>query len=764
MNNPIEKAMEITGLSAERIAELLEVSKTTINNYRKNPGAMGIAELNKLSQETGISLDILIGGNSQISGPKLSTVYSKSAEKIEKALKYAESHIGDIENINIDDKYKLAKEEQSIALAQYKDIIGNTRINGRKPLVGALGPSDSGKSTLMNYLLGMSIIPASYTPVTTVPTYIMHISERPDVFEDNADNAIVYGRTADSSKVKFSHEMLYDKEKAGKYVIRKGNYESILKDFGTRNGAYYENETWYIDEIDIYVDSDILKEVTLVDFPGFGTGDRKEDDVSLTMDLRKFDFIFLLSPADGFQRAAEAGAFLDVLRSVSGGDSKDNIEGDLGRVFFLATHCNSIGDPGKVEEILHRGCGRLVKMMSESEKERFGIDEDNFAILENRFFGFENTVKYFCEKLNKDIEKNFPIFSRRKVEASLRSLNKICGELDDKYQEELKRVQKGKANASGQKADKKLSGDFIKNAETSLKESKRNLKISANNHKTKSESEMRNGYERTIEADNIKRIIEKKDLKNRKADIETLVNYLSAELEDTMSASLQKHGDLFAEEVNKEIANYKQNVNKELKDIGADVDMNGFDFTRAFASGLTGMFTFGALAFWVTVVATGSSAGSYFVASSVISSFTAAGVSLWGTGAALSATAALGGPVTIGIVLSILAAVAVYGVFTGTWKARVAARIVKEYEKNGVLSKYIEYIDGYWDDTNEAIVKCFDELNNQTIKYYEAATKMDDMNDEEKITSGILLEQLFKRLSEIYGEMSVITRLKENDE
>ena len=763
MNNPVEKVMEITGLSAERIAEMLDVSKTTINNYRKNPGAMGIEELNKLSQETGISLDMLIGMKEPIPGPKLKAVYSKNSSQIDKAIKYAESRLGDLERITIDEKYKLAHEEHRLALEQYRDVISNTKFNGRKPTVGALGPSDSGKSTLMNYFLGSTVIPAAYTPMTTVPTYIMHISEKPDMFEDNADNAIVFGRPLDSKKRRFRHEMLLDPKTAEKYVIRKGNFESILKDFGTREGAYYENETWHIEEIVIYVDADILKEVTLVDLPGFGTGDRKDDDVSLTMDTKKFDFVFFLSPADGFQRATEAGAFLDVLRNVRGQNETGDKDGDLNRVYFLATHCNSIGDPDKVKDILHRGCGRLVKMMSEAEKERFGISEDNYKVLEKRFFGFENTVKFYCETLNKDIEKNFSKISRRKINETLKALNAACAECERKYKKELGKIQKGKGKTAGQKREKKRAKEFLEKSKESLKDSKKKLKDSAHEYGKKNVEDMRAGYNKTIEEENIKRVIERKGLKNKKADIETLVNYLSAELGDIMSKSMRKHGDAFVKEVNAEIENYKQSVDKELDDLNVDVDMNGFDFTRAFASGLTGVVAYGALALWATIVAGGSNLGAYIVVAKVVSALSALGISVGGTGAAVSAVSAIGGPVTLGITLAILAAVAVFGIFTGTWKSRVAARIVKEYKKENVLSKYTDQIERYWDDTCDALDACFNELHSQTIKYYEAAAKADELDEEERIASGIVIENMFKLLTEIYGELNSITQLSDSD-
>ncbi len=760
MNNPIEKAMEITGFSAERLAELLDVSKTTINNYRKNPNAMGIAELSKLSQETGISLDVLIGTTDPIPGPQLKAVYSKSSAQLDKAIQYAEGRLGDIERIEVDEKFKLAREEHKMALETFRNVIATTKITGKKPTVAALGPSDSGKSTLMNYLLGKEVIPAKYTPMTTTPTFVMHASEKPDIFEDPADNAVVFGRPIDSGKAKFRHEMLSDPKKAERYVIRKGNYESILKDFGTREGAYFDNETWHIEEIDIYVDAELLKEVTLVDMPGFGTGDRKEDDISLTKRMRNFDFVFFLSPADGFQRGTEAVAFLEVLRNIKGAnDDPADREGELNRVFFLATHCNSIGNPDEVKEILHRGCGRLVKMMSDDEKQRFGITDENYRILEKRFFGFENTVKYYCEAINKDIEKNFAKVSRRKYRETLASLNRACEEYERIYKKELRKVQKGKGKTPGQKRRKKKGDGFLSGSKETLDASREKLKNNIEEYREKSKDEMNTGYYRIMNTDNIKGIIEKKGFKNKKADIEALSNYLSSQIGDVMSRTIKKHGKMFADEIDAEIENYKESVSKDLGDSDIDIDVNGFDFTRAFAAGLSGVTAYGALALWATIAAAGSNLGAYIAVAKVVSVLGALGISVGGTGAAVSAVSAIGGPITLGIALAVLAAVAVFGIFTGTWKARVASRLIKEYSKERVLSQYEDRIDAYWDDTEIALEACFDELQVQTANYYEAAVNADELSEEDRMASGIILENLFKLLVDIYAGLCDVTRL-----
>ena len=82
MRNPIDEAIKKANLSVERLAEILGVSRQTINNYQKNPGQIPTDKLLKLSNVTGISVENLCGKSEMISGPVIPSSYSERSVKI----------------------------------------------------------------------------------------------------------------------------------------------------------------------------------------------------------------------------------------------------------------------------------------------------------------------------------------------------------------------------------------------------------------------------------------------------------------------------------------------------------------------------------------------------------------------------------------------------------------------------------------------------------------------------------------------------------
>ena len=55
-----------------------------------------------------------------------------------------------------------------------------------KPTVAIVGRSDTGKSTLINSLIGAEKMPAKWTPTTSTAVYVKHIKDRPAFIHDEA--------------------------------------------------------------------------------------------------------------------------------------------------------------------------------------------------------------------------------------------------------------------------------------------------------------------------------------------------------------------------------------------------------------------------------------------------------------------------------------------------------------------------------------------------------------------------------------------------
>lgn len=745
IGNPIEKVLQDTNLSMERLAEILGVSRQTVSNYKKNPSQMPIEQALKLSSATGIAIEKLFGGAEMKKGPQLKTMYDKSSDALKKAVSAARAKSRLLFSMKIEDKLTGAIKVRDDALKNLEDTINTARYQGRKPLACAFGPSDSGKSTLINYILGDTIVPASYSPMTTVPTYIMHKSEKPDYLKIEADNAIVFGRKKGDGRDPFNRD-LFHTDKAKDYIIREGNYASILKEFGTREGVYYGDKEWEIDQIYVFVELDLLKEMTFVDIPGFGTGDKK-DDVGLTMDVKGFDVIFFLSPVDAFMRENEIAALLSIIRNRE----------TLKSLYVLGTHTNAVGHPDDVDRILERGCKRVTDNMADDEKARLGMTDTDLQALRNRFLGFDMTSDLYCNAINERLEAEIPEIIQERLRNAVSELKKACKESKKQYKKLLQDTENERRSSKStlsQEEYEEAINKAVDESKTNLLQAKDRLTNSINEKEAFCCEKMSSEYDAVVNKDFIVSAIDRKSLKNKKADIETLANYLTETLNSKMIGLLENKSKVFADEVNRELEKYEKKVKQPVAGEKIHFNMNGFDFTRAFAAGLGGVAAYGALAAWAAIIAGGSNLGAYILVAKVVSWLGALGVSLGGAASVTSAVSAIGGPITLGIALAILAAIAIFGIFSGNWKSRVADKIIKTYNSNNLLGDYKNTINKYWSkDTMSALESCVDSLNAEVTEYYRTQLSVIIMPDPIQEKNNSALEQVYQTCVDAFDEM-----------
>ena len=754
--NPITTAMNKANLSIERVAEIMGVSRQTVNNYINSPNTIPFDNLMKLSSATGISLDALCQNTTKMqTGPQFKKTYTKKVKNLNKYLKKAQKAHDSLEHIDIGNS-AVCLEKKASLLEELEEIIDASVIKARKPLLCAFGPSDTGKSTFLNYLLGDDIIPADYSPLTSIPTYILHVSDKPDYLTENADNAIVFGRkNPDSETIRFKDSIynLYDSE----HRIRTGNYASILKDFGTHGGEYSEETSFEIDEIVIFVDAPILKEFVLLDIPGFRSGYCK-DDIGLTMDMAKIDVLFYLSTLDAFLRGEEISAINTILRTRS----------DLSSMYFLGTHPISIGNQEKIEQIICSGSGRLVDAMSdaevkrlyEAETKRLNVNLSLEDLVVKRWFVFDCCQEIYCKPLNETLTKELPDLISQKLSNATLLLKDTCRNyackhkgLYDKCIEDTGRQPISKEEVASKKIKSHKDLELIKE--------RLNKKIGTLS--AASSDEIKSRYANTICEDFIVSAIDRKGFKNKKSDMESLANYLSNELNDILQDVLNDKSKIFSDSLNKELEDYSDSLNIDIKAVNINAVINHADILKAFATGLAaGGAAFGALAFWASSVAAGSNLGAYILIAKVVSVLSGLGISLGGTATVSAFVASIGGPVTLGIALALIVAIAAFGIFTGTWKTRLAKKIVKAYEEEKVLSQCLDCSNKYWDATTETLDKCIKTLEDFVFLQYDQEQIMSEIDHEVYMEILTHNKMLLKFMYDTYSEMFHI--LEENDD
>lgn len=116
-----------------------------------------------------------------------------------------------------------------------------------KPTVAIVGRSDTGKSTLINSLIGAEKMPAKWTPTTSTAVYVKHIKDRPAFIHDEA---WIFKRECGNEKF-WNTEC---KESVRAYVARKEpNLEAEIQKYE----ALVEDRQKYVELLKDIQDSDL---------------------------------------------------------------------------------------------------------------------------------------------------------------------------------------------------------------------------------------------------------------------------------------------------------------------------------------------------------------------------------------------------------------------------------------------------------------------------------------------------------------------------
>lgn len=754
--NPIEKAISQMNrkdapatdqpyekVTYDKLASLLGVSRQTVINWRDDPSKMPLEKLTLLQEISGVPFQVLMRDDDmKMPTPDLKMYYSKNIEKLKSEISTAERGLNSVQNMEIadgtDKAFYSIKED---AIKELRELVDTTKALTRKARISVIGPSDVGKSSLLNQHLGEKILPASYTPLTSAITGIHGIDDKPS-FMGKDDDAIVYFRKIvngepDGEAVPFDE---FPQEGSDRCVI--GDHRSILNAYGTREGAYFESEDICIDAIHIFIDKPLLKEVDYYDVPGFGSGS-VSDDVSLTQKTYQSDIVFYLSTTDAFLRGTDLSTLTNMLMF----HANDAI--GIKSCFVLATHADGAGGKDVVDDIINKGVKRLTDSLTDSQLEQLGVTRDNVSALTARFFPFDISNIGYCRKINEEYEKSIKEWVDKKKNAAEISLRRACSTHADNYTNAIN-------NIDSDIAEQEISYEEInaqkEEATSKIHAIENRLKNSINKHRDNCLTEFRKSYNKIVNEDFIVDKMKEKGVKNKKDSLNDFTSYLCNEINDAVSETSKENSEQFTDEVNESIEEYRNIWSKYSGDNNIKIDMSDFNFQRAFAAGLAGIVSYGALALWASVAAAGSNLGAYILVAKIVSALSALGISVGGTAAATSAVAAIGGPVVLGVAIALVAAIAIWGILTGTWRNRAAKKIIKGFEDQGVYGKCTDQIKKYWNDTEDALNSCLKSLNDETIKAFDIQINMKTAKGKEILKKALI--KLYTRLVTIYGDLA----------
>lgn len=708
-------------LSQDQFAELYDVSVEKVQAWDKNCEDISFKILEKIAQNTGMTLN-------EVTGYEKPVLKAFDAEYTwEKADFTKKSLIGYI---------RQSLERMGVTEEQKKNYIDDFEMgieaNFIKPSISIVGRSDTGKSTLINSLIGMEKMPTSWTPTTAIAIYIKHIKERPDFIKEDA---WVFSDSVDGENL-WNAKMLCDEEYCKKWKIAAGEID-ILRKYGTRQGGGLSN---HAGSAVVFIDAPILLNCDIVDLPGFGTETGSDDEITLNV-AKETDILIYLSQANGFMRIEDITYLKENVRNLPVWEKKgDNDLKPLANLFVVASQAHTVCQGNEIElnNILAKGYENFAKTLSKEywrrRKELSGYDYLNKEI-RSRFFTYTTDIPVLCERFTIELKKilellpdiiskktkkfihDYVVNRKPNLEAEIEKYEKMLGDRD-KYLQLLREIDSSELERSQNNDENKSK---IKDKIKSL------CKDSVNEYADYVSS--------LINTDAIAIKIKNKGIKNKKEEIECFASELQDEMQNECNELLEKKSQELANSIKNYIKQYENNIQIIFNSVDAKID---FDAGFAFASALSkigiigglGVYVAGEAAFWF---------GSMTLIAGVVSHLP------WGAMTLINL-----GPIGIAVGLALAAGIGVIKLFGGGWEKSVAKKLVKSYEENNVIDQYRNAIYDYWEKTENAFDKAAFKLDEEWNSYVSILRQTVEEYDVDKINENLVT---LKNIMNFFGNI-----------
>lgn len=703
------------GLSQEEMAEMLDVGIEEIKKWEID-NEPSLKVIQKIANSTGMDFNTICMYEKPRPKPLSVQNTWQNADFTKKTI---------VEYIS--DRLK-AMSADGVTEEQRKKYIDElqTGINNRivKPIISIVGRSDTGKSTLINALLGMDKMPTSWTPTTSIAVYIKHINDKPEFIKETA---WVFADHVDGENV-WDVRKLCDKKYCEKWKIAEGEVE-ILRDFGTRQGEMSQKNAG---SAVIFLDSPILLDCDIVDLPGFGT--EKESDDTITFKVaQKTDILIYLSQANGFMRIEDITYLKENVRNLPVFEKKgENKIEPLSNLFIIASQAHTVngGNTKELNKILEKGYTHYCKTLAPEywikREATSGYSNYESKFLPKRFFTYTTDISELCNRFNTELTKILEVLPDIINEKAKTFVREYVRKRKPNLEAEIKKYERLACEraeyAKLLKQIKDNDGERRRNNDT-RKEKIRKL---INTLSEESKNEVIQYFAETINTDALVSMMKSKGIKNKKEDVECFASQLQDELQIKCNSILEDKSKRLSTETKQYVEQYNEDIKTIFDKFSMDVD---FDAGFAFASSLAKIGIIGGLGAYIAAEAA-------FLLGSMTFVMGIGGDIAW---------AALGlGPIGIFVGLAIAGVLGFIKLFGGGWEKKVAEKIVKAYEEKDVEIKFIKGITDYWMQTEDAFDKAARNLDKEWDNYVQSLedtvnkASIDEIEDDIKRLKNIM--------------------------
>lgn len=690
-------------ITQSELAKALGVTRDVVAKWERNPENLRIDTLLKIADFAGMELSELL----EYSSYENNSIHIDNHRKSLDSLK---QNIMDFLNRYNNLSYSFLEED----IDKIKNTVSKIT---DKPIIAFLGLMNSGKTTMINSLLGTNIFPTGWKTNTSTLVKIKHIMDKP----------IEMG--------KFNVKLVY------RNVLKKED-KCISYDLLNYYATQQNEDIDLIDEIVVYVDNDILCNCDFYDFPGFTNNDsymvNKYSDINVGA-------IVYLSQANKFMNGDDITNLLDWLKRLSIVEHIDN-DGLFGKflpnLFIIASKAKTINykSENDLKDIIKNACEKMFEnsLTDNFFDNRAAISQLNYnkEQIEERFFyyAFED------EELRKNFELNFNEFLSLLPSILLENIHlELIQQCKDKLNFHQEQISELKAFY-----DKKnellpcIDGEInrLPFIHKQIVEKKEILKESIETHKVYSKYKFFEYYDSVINAEAVEAMITD-EYSNNDTDTKSFMNMLSNKLNNEMVKICSSRFDKVNVETRQVVQKLNLDLTLELKKYGISIkNVDTLSFHK-------NVFGDNLLSFLTT---TGGFFAGYYLGKQLKNKEC---LELANKTLLSSVALAASNPLTFGITLSVISTVTFLTLRNTGWKKTLAKRIVASYKKNDIRSQYNEVIDKCWESFGELINQDLDKVYSIYKDYlYDIKSSLEtDLHD--KVRDFEIFKSFYEELEQI---------------
>ena len=589
---------------------------------------------------------------------------------------------------------KTSKREDGLfTVSQFRDRVTTLT---EKPWIVVTGHFDAGKSHLCNFYLGGSYLPTAYRPTTRYPTFVHHVSDRPSWFKEDL---WLMGP-------KFKPENWHDEQYCTQHRRLAGSWDT-LQEHATLHSAEDNGQKG---TVLAFVDAPLLHSCVLVDLPGYD--DTQTKATLIDRAGSQASVLLYICRAQGFLDSGDFTRLSHLLRKIPHYEAADENFPALGNLFIIASHAHpGISTDQLNDEILGRGAqefyqhfeGNLLKGLQRQTGRSITFED-----VKARFFSFYQETPARRQRLEEALKpllvEHMPTI---RVGSAEREIHRFKKEGPAFYAKRIRQYEQliGKKNEPKQLLEKLEEAEPTRRKEhDELVDRVKNEIIS---FKGRDLDNVRAVFQNEARVENLEAMI-KRRYANKKDAQKLAAGYVLEEIQSKTARFRQGLIDETRDIIEKFFTDYDAQMAKFSGAASGGVLSVPFDTRAVFLGGVAGLGTLGALGAWA---ATLGNLGGYIIVSKVAAALGLSSLTAAGAAGPTALAFAVGGPVVLGVAVALAAGIAVWRLFAGNWRYRLAKKIRETLYKESVLPILEDGVSSFWDETVTTFQKGADSLD-----------------------------------------------------